>query len=164
MAEHLTTVTIVNKFSERAFQLIVHVRGEEKNEYIEMNNYDIEFFYGKKAPPMRKIKQNTAFFPIDPDYPVFDMFYYDTKNNHFFCFRAKAAPTRDAEQDNKDLVDLESQFKKSMNSWIEFLNDTTQFYEITVLEKNPPVDDFTGQEKKEMLNIIYVEDLPLLDA
>ena len=129
------------KLNKRSFKFKVRVQkgeGEEQVVQLVMENYEIELFGGKKAPPRREIKGNTLFVPEDPTYPGYDVFYYDKKNESFYFIQIttneKPVSSHVVKNDN-NFAESQSQSKLSICDWIVFLDKTTRLYDIWIVRK-----------------------------
>ena len=88
-----------------------------------MENYEIQLFDGKKAPPRREIKVNTLFVPEEPSYPGYDLFYYDKNNERFYFIRM----TTDDKPVSNHVVDNDKKFAEAQSEISYFKKYKTIF-------------------------------------
>jgi hypothetical protein len=161
VVEHFIIQSIANHFSRsRALKFKVHIGGKNEVAYLEIKDYVVELFVGKKAPATGETNVNTVFVPRDPTYPAFDVFYYDNDSDNLFCIQItlNEKPMTHVDSNDVKFDSPEGQFKQSMNEWITFLKDETTFIEIWIVKRTSYEADDSNSAKKKNLNVIYFDE------
>jgi hypothetical protein len=163
IVEYFIIESIAKKLSNSEFKFNVHV-GERTRDNLIMKNYEVDYFTGLGAPrPKNMIDTNFLFVPENPNYPAYDLFYYENDPiPRLFCIQitTQQKPMTHVRTNETNFVKPTSQCKKSMKEWENFLEvkGTTVYYEIWIVDKKSYQTEPDKKNRKSKLNVVFFEE------